>query len=53
MITYDADRLIDDIYAGFEQESMEISYTANVKMVGKEKMILGPDLSWPRRFESR
>ncbi len=47
VVTYDADKLIDDIYGGYERGDLEISYTANVKTVGKEKIILGPGLAWP------
>ena len=48
VVTYDADRLIDDIYGGYERGDLEISYTANMKTVGKEKIILGPGLAWPK-----
>lgn len=47
VVTYDADKLIEDIYSDFERGDLEISYTANVKTVGKEKIILGPGLIWP------
>ncbi len=47
VVTYDADDLIDDIYGNYERGDLEISYTANVKTVGKEKIILGPGLKWP------
>lgn len=47
VVTYDADDLIDDIYGNYERGDLEISYTANVKAVGKEKIILGPGLKWP------
>ena len=47
VVTYDADTLIEDIYGSFKQEDIDISYTANVKTVGKEKIILGPGLVWP------
>ncbi|WP_418733696.1 DNA adenine methylase [Ellagibacter sp.] len=47
VVTYDADKLIDDIYGDYERGDLEISYTANVKTVGKEKIILGPGLNWP------
>ena len=50
VVTYDADDLIDDIYGDYERGDLEISYTANVKTVGKEKIILGPGLKWPERF---
>lgn len=50
VVTYDADYLIDDIYGNYECGDLEISYTANVKTVGKEKIILGPGLKWPERF---
>lgn len=50
VVTYDADDLIDDIYGNYERGDLEISYTANVKTVGKEKIILGPGLKWPERF---
>ena len=50
VVTYDADDLIDDIYGNYECGDLEISYTANVKTVGKEKIILGPGLKWPERF---
>ena len=50
VVTYDADKLIDDIYSNYERGDLEISYTANVKTVGKEKTILGPGLKWPERF---
>lgn len=48
VVTYDADRLIDDIYGDYERGDLEISYTANMKTVGKEKIILGPGLAWPK-----
>ena len=47
VVTYDADKLIDDIYGDYERGDLEISYTANVKTVGREKIILGPGLNWP------
>lgn len=50
VVTYDADDLIDDIYGNYERGDLEISYTANVKTVGKERIILGPGLKWPERF---
>lgn len=50
VVTYDADDLIDDIYGNYERGDLEISYTANVKTVGKEKIILGPGLKWPEKF---
>ena len=50
VVTYDADRLIDDIYGNYERGDLKISYTANVKTIGKEKIILGPGLKWPERF---
>lgn len=50
VVTYDADDLIDDIYGNYERGDLEIGYTANVKTVGKEKIILGPGLKWPERF---
>ena len=50
VVTYDADKLIDDIYGDYERGDLEISYTANVKTVGKEKIILGPGLKWPEKF---
>ena len=50
VVTYDADDLIDDIYGNYERGDLEISYTANVKTVGKEKIILGPGLKWPEGF---
>ena len=48
VVTYDADKLIEDIYSDFERGDLEISYTANVKTVGKEKIILGTGLVWPK-----
>ena len=50
VVTYDADTLIKDIYSGFDQDDMEITYTANARMIGKEKIILGPGLVWPRHW---
>lgn len=47
VVTYDADKLIDDIYGDYNRGDLEVSYTANVKTVGKEKIILGPRLVWP------
>lgn len=47
VVTYDADKLIDDIYGDYERGDLEISYTANVKTIGREKIILGPGLVWP------
>lgn len=47
VVTYDADKLIDDIYGDYERGDLEVSYTANVKTVGKERIILGPELVWP------
>lgn len=47
VVTYDADKLIDDIYSNYDCSDLEISYTANAKTVGKEKIILGPGLSLP------
>lgn len=46
VVTYDADELIEDIYGNYERSDLEISYTANIKTVGKEKIILGPGLTW-------
>lgn len=48
VVTYDADELIEAIYGNYERSDLEISYTANVKTVGKEKIILGPGLVWPK-----
>ena len=53
VVTYDADKLIDDIYGDYERGDLEISYTANVKTVGKEKIILGPGLVWPENMHSK
>ncbi len=50
VVTYDADKLIDDIYGNYERGDLEISYTANVKTVGREKIILGPGLVWPEKL---
>ncbi len=50
VVTYDADKLIDDIYGDYKRGDLEISYTANVKTIGKEKIILGPGLKWPEKF---
>ena len=47
VVTYDADKLIDSIYSDYEQSDLEIGYSANIKTVGREKMILGPGLIWP------
>lgn len=47
VVTYDADKLIDDIYGDYKRGDLEISYTANVKTIGREKIILGPGLVWP------
>ncbi|WP_195448819.1 DNA adenine methylase [Parolsenella catena] len=47
VVTYDADELIDDIYSDYERGDLEISYTANIKTIGREKIILGPGLDWP------
>ena len=47
VVTYDADKLIDDIYGDYERGDLEIRYTANVKTIGKEKIILGPGLVLP------
>ncbi len=52
VVTYDADTLIEDIYRDFRQEDLDVSYTANVKTVGKEKIILGPGLEWPECLTS-
>ena len=48
VVTYDADNLIDKIYADYKKNDMDITYTANLKTVGKEKIILGPGLRWPQ-----
>lgn len=50
-MTYDSDKLIDDIYGDYERSDFEIGYTANVKTVGKEKIILGPGLVWPEELK--
>lgn len=50
IITYDSDTLIEDIYANYSSSNIDIPYTANVKTVGKEKIILGPGLEWPSGF---
>ena len=50
VVTYDADKLIDDIYGNYERGDLEISYTANVKTVGREIIILGPGLVWPEEL---
>lgn len=47
VVTYDADKFIDDIYGDYKRGDLEISYTANVKTIGREKIILGPGLVWP------
>lgn len=48
VVTYDADKLIDVIYGDYERSDLEIGYTANMKTIGKEKIILGPGLVWPK-----
>lgn len=48
-ITYDDAALIDALYQRFEIHRIDISYTANVKRIGREKMILSPGLRWPIR----
>ena len=50
VVTYDADKLIDDIYGDYKRGDLEISYPANVKTIGREKIILGPGLKWPEKF---
>lgn len=47
VVTYDADKLIDSIYSDYEHCDFEIGYSANLKTIGREKMILGPGLIWP------
>lgn len=47
VVTYDDNKLIDEIYSSFEQNNLSIRYSANIKMIGKEKIILSPQLSWP------
>lgn len=51
VVTYDADKLIDDIYSDYERGDLKISYTANIKTIGKEKIILGPGLDWPEGMQ--
>ncbi len=53
VVTYDADKLIDDIYGDYGRRDLEISYTANVKTVGKEIIILGPGLIWPEGLKQK
>lgn len=50
VVTYDADKLIDDIYGDYKRGDLEISYTANVKTIGREEIILGPGLVWPEEL---
>lgn len=50
VVTYDVDVLIEDIYAKYNRSDIEVSYTANVKTMGREKIILGPSLQWPDGF---
>ena len=52
VVTYDADVLIESIYNDYEQSNLEIGYSANLKTVGKEKIILGPGLIWPACLKS-
>ena len=52
VVTYDADVLIKSIYNDYEQSNLEIGYSANLKTVGKEKIILGPGLIWPASLKS-
>lgn len=52
IVTYDADALIEEIYSDFQQNEMEIGYSANLKTIGKEKIILGPGLMWPKCLRS-
>lgn len=52
VVTYDADVLIESIYNDYEQSNLEIGYSANLKTVGKEKIILGPGLIWPASLKS-
>ena len=47
VVTYDADELIDSIYSDYEQSDLDVGYSANIKTVGREKLILGPGLIWP------
>lgn len=53
VVTYDADTLIESIYADYSSSDIDISYTANTKMVGKEKIILSPGLEWPDGFTDK
>lgn len=46
-VTYDDSALVDKLYARFDNRRLDISYTANVKRAGKEKIILSPGLRWP------
>lgn len=48
VITYDSDTLIDEIYRNYQSTNLEVSYSANTKTVGKEKLILGPGLVWSK-----
>lgn len=52
-VTYDDVELVDKLYACFDNRRLDISYTANVKRAGKEKMILSPGLRWPETAPSR
>lgn len=50
IVTYDADDLIDTLYKDYRCGYLEINYSANIRAVGKEKIILCPSLNWPEAF---
>lgn len=52
LVTYDADELVEELYAGFSQSELDINYTANtrIRTIGREKVILGPSLEWPEEL---
>jgi DNA adenine methylase len=55
LVTYDADELVEELYAGFSQNELDINYTANtrIRTIGKEKVILGLGLEWPQTSVGR
>lgn len=46
-MTYDDDGLVDELYGGLPSRGLGLAYSANRRVVGTQRLILGPGLRWP------
>lgn len=53
IVTYDADPLVDEAYAGWRRYSLDVGYSAATTRVGSEILVVGPGVSEPTGLERR